>query len=96
MPRKPKKTFLDVYKANFDTLKKACRNGDLGLLEAQDAKTGKTVACICAIYRDEEGEYNMVPLAKMFDGNPYEELNPPNPDGGFLTQRQVWGKDETP
>jgi hypothetical protein len=24
-----------------------------------------------------DGEYEMVPFAKLFDGNPYEELDPP-------------------
>jgi hypothetical protein len=69
--------------ANFDTLKLASDNGDLVLLDCQDKKTGEKKAVVCAVYKDDAGEFNFVPLAKMFDGNPYEELNPPNPDEGY-------------
>lgn len=64
------------YQANFDTLRKAFRNGDVCLMECTDSTTGKPVVAICAVERI-EGDYAMKPLAKMFDGNPYEELNPP-------------------
>jgi hypothetical protein len=33
---------------------------------------------ICALNRTDEGEVMFVPIAKMFDGNPYEELMPPD------------------
>ena len=72
----------NVYEANFKTLKRAFKNGDVCLLECQDAATGKTVIAVCAISKVGE-EYTFAPLAKMFDGNPYEELNPPDPDGGY-------------
>ena len=29
------------------------------------------------VYQDEQGQYNMVPFAKMFNADPYEELDPP-------------------
>lgn len=64
------------YKANFETLLKAARNSDLALVECKDVVTGKPVITICAIGFD-NGEYVMSPLAKMFDGSPYEELVPP-------------------
>ena len=64
------------YKLNFETLKQAAANGDLALVECADHE-GRPVITICAIYLDAEGMYNTVPLAKMFDGDPYEELNPP-------------------
>lgn len=65
------------YKENFKTLLKAAENGDLALIECRDAKTGVDVIAICAVFNDNEGMCNTVPLAKMFDGNPYEELIPP-------------------
>jgi len=66
------------YKANFETLQNACRSGDLALLDCTDKKTGKPVMVICAVGFDrEKDEYIMTPIAKMFDGNPYEEINPP-------------------
>lgn len=64
------------YKHNFETLKVACRNGDLALLECTDKETGKEVVTICAVQKV-NNEYIFTPLAKMFDGNPYEELNAP-------------------
>ena len=60
------------YTMNFETLLKAARNKDLFLLECSDAKTGALVITICAM-----SQTGAVPLAKMFDGNPYEELIPP-------------------
>jgi len=74
---------LEGYKTNFETLKKAGANGDLCIMECQDKQTGKTVIAICAVGREEGGDFTMHPLAKMFDGDPYEELNPPDDKGGF-------------
>lgn len=65
------------YKANFETLNRAADNGHLALVECRDKKTGKPVLAVCAMGWD-GNEYQIVPLAKMFDGNPYEELDPPS------------------
>lgn len=70
------------YKANFETLLRASKNGDLALLDCQDKATRKTVRVIVAVAFDGK-EYSFSPLAKMFDGNPYDELNPPDPNGGY-------------
>lgn len=64
------------YKANFNTLLRAVKNGDTCLMECNDAVTGKPVMVVAAIY-EEDGEHVTVPLAKLFDGNPYEQLVPP-------------------
>jgi hypothetical protein len=64
------------YQTNFDTISKAAKSGRLALMECVDAATGKPVITVCAVNRV-EGEFEFVPLAKMFDGNPYEELVPP-------------------
>ena len=66
-----------AYSNNFETLQRAQDNGDLALVECTDAKTGKPVYTLCAMQPAGDG-YLMVPLAKMFDGNPYEELVPPS------------------
>jgi len=75
------------YIENFQTLKTAAANGDLALLDCQDRKTGRAVRVMAAIGRD-GNEFTMVPLAKMFDGDPYEELNPPSPDGGYFKEEE--------
>jgi len=69
------------HQANFDTLCRAARNHDLLLLECTSTETGQPVFVICARYMDDD-EHVMVPLAKMFDGNPYEEVTPPGLEEG--------------
>lgn len=73
------------YKRNFETLRKAVLQGDVALMECQLAATGEVVAVICAANRLPGGEVEFVPFTTMFNGNPYELVNPPNPDGGFVT-----------
>jgi hypothetical protein len=89
-------TFLDGYKANFETLSQAFDDGNVVLMECKDAKTGELVACICAVNREDK-EVEFVPFARMFDGNPYEQLQPPDPDtaNDFRSLEQVDRK-ETP
>lgn len=86
MPETKKSTFLDGYKPNFETLQRAGRCDDLALAECTDVKTGARVAVVCAVQRSGDS-VEMVPLAKMFDGDPYEEVLPPLPEGGFAARR---------
>ena len=72
-------TITAGYATNFETLRRASFDGNLALMECTDAATGKPVITICAVGKD-NGEYVFTPLAKMFDGNPYEELAPPSLD----------------
>lgn len=69
------------HTANLNTLIKAASNGHLALVECTDATTKKTVITVCAISTSRAAngkpEYQITPLAKMFDGNPFEELVPP-------------------
>ena len=66
------------YKRNFDTLQRVFRDEAAALLECTDAVTGKPVMVICAVVQDDGGgDYVITPFAKLFDGNPYEEVNPP-------------------
>ena len=64
------------YKSNLETILRAAKLGDLALVECTDQATGKVVIALCAVGHV-DGEYVISPLAKMFDGNPFEELNPP-------------------
>lgn len=70
---------LPGHVANFETMQRANENGDLALMECTDAKTGQYTAVICCVQRESNGDYSMVPIARMFDGNPYDELLPPAP-----------------
>jgi hypothetical protein len=76
-------------KQNFDTLHRAIVAGDAALLECQSVATGSPVAVICAANRLAGDGAEFVPLAMLFNDNPYRAVNPPDPDGGFYTQEEV-------
>lgn len=69
------------YKQNFKTLLRAIKDGNAGLMECTDAKTGETVIVICAFQPCDDGMVSAVPMAKLFNANPYEELLPPDLSG---------------
>lgn len=62
--------------ANFQTLRVACKSGDLALVSMLK-NDGTPVAVICAMQRNDDDTISPVPLAYQFDGNPYEELQDP-------------------
>lgn len=64
------------YKHNFETLIRAVEYGDVCLLECTDAVTGQPVIVVCAANRSDE-EVALVPLARLFDDDPYAGLIPP-------------------
>jgi len=66
------------YKHNFETMMRASENGDLCLAQCRSRKTGEDVFVVCATFMNEDNEVQLVPLAKMFDGNPYEEVDGPS------------------
>lgn len=57
-------------KANFETLLRAARNGDLALVETERQSNGEYVALIVAMGR-EDGELVMTPLGEMVSGDPF-------------------------
>lgn len=75
--------WVEGHKTNFNTLSEAINAGDVVLTECQLRATDEIVAVICAANRLPDGEIEFVPFAMLFNGNPYEALRPPNPDGGF-------------
>ena len=69
----------DHMKDRFETLKRACIDGNLALLECQDVKTCEPRYVLCAINRH-RGEMLFAPLAHMTpDDNPYGAYTPPTP-----------------
>jgi hypothetical protein len=80
---------LPGHRANFDTLHQAFLAGDAALMECQLAATGETVAVICAANHQDDGGVAFVPFAMFFNDDPYRLVNPPNPDGGFFSQKEV-------
>lgn len=65
------------HRKNFETLRKAFADDNVCLLECTDAKTQQPVVTLCMVNRLAGSDYEMVPVAKFFDGNPYHELLPP-------------------
>ncbi len=62
---------------NFRTLQRAVTDGNCLLMECQDILTRQPVSVVCAVNRHADHSVSLVPLARLFDGNPYELLHPP-------------------
>jgi hypothetical protein len=66
------------YRANFETLLKVAKNEDLALVECTNKTTGKPAYVIAAVNGvGPDNKMELVPLAQLFDGSPYEMLIPP-------------------
>lgn len=65
------------YKDNFETLKIAAADKNLALLECTEKATGLPTIVLCAVGRSADDGYTFVPLARMFDENPYDILEAP-------------------
>ena len=65
----------DYHKTNYDVLRRAVSNGDTALIECTDNKTGEVLIVLCAV-TDRDEKVDLVPLARMFMGNPFEEVTP--------------------
>jgi hypothetical protein len=70
-------------KTNFDTICRAIKADRCALIECKDKRTGKVVAVIAAMSDAGNGEMDMVPLARLHSVDDLNNLQPPNPDGGF-------------
>jgi hypothetical protein len=64
------------YRENFSTLQRAFDDSAACLLECEDLATGKPAYVICAVNRSGP-DYELVPFARLFDDNPYDQLSPP-------------------
>lgn len=70
----------DHARANFETLVRAAKAGDLALLECTEVASGETRFVLCAVGR-ETGEnglaYVMTPFGHLTPGNPFGAYIPP-------------------
>jgi hypothetical protein len=62
------------HRKNLDTIIHAADARDLAVLECRDRHTREPVPVLAAVHQDDEGQFVFTPLARMFTGNPYEEL----------------------
>lgn len=67
----------------FDNVCAAAHEHELCLAECTDRRTGKKVNVICAA-TTEDGVVRFRPLARLFSGNPYNEVAPPGLDAPKL------------
>lgn len=66
----------DHHRTNFGTLKLAFGDHQAALVECTSKETGELVYVICAV-NHLDGDYQLIPLAKMFDGSAFDEVIPP-------------------
>lgn len=71
---------------NFETLLRSVKANQLFVFECTDTKTGEKVPTLATIERHGE-EFSLRPLARVFTGDPYQEIAPPLMDSAFLTQK---------
>ena len=67
----------EVDKTNFETLSRAMESGDVALVSCIRRADKKPVAVICGMNWRKDGGADMVPLAVMIEGNPFEDFLPP-------------------
>lgn len=71
-------SLLPGHRTNFDTLRQAALNNDLALMDCRHRDTGEPIAVLCAANRLPRGEIGFVPLAMLFNDNPFDFLVSPN------------------
>ena len=64
-------------RANFETLLRAAADGNLALMECNDAVTGETRYVICTVGRDGT-DFVFAPFGHLADGNHYYAYLPPS------------------
>jgi hypothetical protein len=80
------------HKRNFNTLRRAFLARDAALMECQSTDNGESVSVICVANRLPDASVEFIPFAMLFPGNPYEAVNPPDPNGGFCPQEDDHGR----
>ena len=77
----PVQVITKAAEASFETLRRAIIDGDACLMVCKDREHGSSVIAICAINtlsgHGNSQEFEFVPIARMFTGNPYVELVTP-------------------
>jgi len=67
-----------MHVENFKTLQIAFTNGDVALAESRRKSDGAKIAVICMVSTDDSGDAILVPVAQMFERNPYDEFIEPH------------------
>lgn len=62
------------YQSHLNNIEQAVRYGHLAGLALRDRQTQAPVPVVVAVVPDGQGNVEFFPLARLFTGNPYEEL----------------------
>ena len=62
--------------ANYQALQSATNENRLCLAQCNDRRTGRPVYVVCET-QQENGTVLFKPIARLFSGNPYNEVTPP-------------------
>jgi len=62
--------------ASFKTIQRAFANSQVALMECRLRATGDMVAVICGVYPLRDEDVLFIPLAQLFNGNPYDTVEP--------------------
>ena len=76
------------HKTNFETFNRAVEDGRIALMECFNTKLEQEVVVLGMVSDADDGGYMFLPFAQLFNGNPYDELQPPNPNGGFIDTKE--------
>ena len=68
----------DMHSQNFQTLIRAASANHLALVQCKNETTGEAECVLCAV-NQHKGEVDLLPLAKMFTSNPFDEVVPDFP-----------------
>ena len=63
------------HRANLETIYRAARNNDLAVMEVNRKGSSEPAHLLVAVARDGD-EFNITPLAQLFDDNPFERFVP--------------------
>jgi hypothetical protein len=63
-------------KAAFECIKAGVEDGNLCLVECTEKETGKEITAVCGAIEIGDGSVMFIPVAKLFEGNPFEEIVP--------------------
>lgn len=69
-------------KDTYGDIQDAFEGGFAGIMACVDKNTGKRVVALCAFIPEEGGTTFIMPLAKLFEGNPIDELVDPRGHDG--------------
>lgn len=73
---------------NFKSLYQGARDGVLDLVECESNKTGKPEFVVVLRVVDQSGCLRLLPFAKMFTENPFEEVTPVKTGVAFVIQQK--------